>query len=155
MSHSHLLFYDAANPRNIPSGVHAAVYINGEFKWPQSEIDRMAGVFSVSVEREAYWAQQARCIDVEKGAALPEDVVSFIKERRKHYDDATAYVNRSNWDAVRNLVAEAHIPQPFYWVSTLDGTTDVPGAWAVQDHGGMTSPYDTSILFGVNNFHKP
>jgi hypothetical protein len=42
-----------------------------------------------------------------------------------------------------------------WWIATLDGTTDVPGAWAVQYQGGMRAPYDLSVLIGVDNFHAP
>ena len=155
---SQLHFYDAANPLNVPSGVHAAVYVNG-FAWPESQIDRMAAIFKVSVHRESFWAKYARCIDVENGAALPEDVPGFIWERRAHgHNDATAYVNRSNWQRVIDLVEQARQPHPLYWVATLDGTQIVPAlagnsAWAVQYetvHG-----HDLSILHGINNFTAP
>lgn len=159
---TNLHFYDAANPLNVPSGVYASVYVNG-FAWPQSQIDRMARVFHTSVEREAFWAKYARCIDVENGAALPEDVPAFIDERRAHgFDDATAYVNRSNWQIVYDQVKVRNMREPLWWVSTLDGTQEVElkvdnvviaRAWAVQYetvHG-----HDVSILHGINNFVKP
>jgi hypothetical protein len=150
-------FYDSAGPENIASGVYAAVYVNG-FPWPEDDVRRMKRVFRVSVEREAVWAKAARTIDVENGAALPEDVVPFIKERRSlGFNDATSYVNRSNWDDVVERVEFAKIHQPFYWVATLDGTQEVSGlrgtpAWAVQYQGGPTSPFDVSVLHGKNNF---
>jgi hypothetical protein len=148
-------FYDAATPENVPSGVYAAVYING-FAWPESQIRRMSHVFRISVQREARWARFARCIDVETGAALPEDVPPFIEHRRAlGFPDSTAYVNRSNWEEVRQRVEHAKLPHPFYWVATLDGTQDVPGAWAVQYQGGGNAPFDKSVLHGVNNFVRP
>lgn len=157
MSKQLLHFYDSANAANIPSGVHAAAYING-FKWSAADMARMSGIFRVSVEREASWAREARCIDVETGAAQPSDVIGFVKERRRlGFDDATAYVNRSNWPLVRDFVREAKIEHPFYWVATLDGTMDVEQdgvkAWAVQYFGGDNTRFDLSVLHGVNNFH--
>lgn len=160
MSHTKIHFYDAATPQNVPSGSYAAVYING-FAWPESQIKRMARVIRVSVHRESFWAKYARVIDVENGAALPEDVVPFIRMVEAHHrDDATAYVNRSNWGTVRALVDEAitrhEIKGCRYWVATLDGTQDLPGdPWAVQYFGGPTTAYDLSVLHGINNFHKP
>lgn len=156
-----LHFYDAAAPENVPSGVHAGVYING-FAWPQSQVDRMAKVFRISVHHEAYYARIARCIDVENGAAMPTDVVPFIKYRRAHLkaqghrgDDATAYVNRSNWSTVVDLVHQAGIEQPLYWVATLDGTQELEGnPWAVQ-YATIHGAYDLSVLHGVDNFRKP
>jgi hypothetical protein len=148
-------FYDAATPQNVPSGVYAAVYING-YAWPESQIDRMSRVIRVSVHPEAFWAKYARVIDVENGAASPDNVVPFIRERIAHgHHDATAYVNRSNWDAVKQLVAAAKLEAWVrYWVATLDGTQDVPGAWAVQ-YATINNAYDLSVLHGVNDFSNP
>lgn len=146
-------FYDSASPQNIPSGVYAAAYVNG-YVWPEREVMRMAKVIRVSVLADPHWARQARCIDVERGAASPEQAVAFVKLRRAYgFNDATVYVNRGNWEAVRNAHQQANEPHPFYWVATLDGTMDVPGAWAVQyaDRGR----YDLSVLHGIDNFHTP
>lgn len=164
---SQLHFYDSANPRNVPSGVYAGCYVNG-YAWPESEADRMRSVFWISVHREAYWAKYARCIDVENGAAQPSDVPAFIRERYSHgFNDATVYVNRSNWEAVYKALDDepaAYRYSPFWWVSTLDGTQYaeltidgkvVAKPWAVQYYGGMNAPYDISVLHGLNNFVSP
>lgn len=158
-------FYDAANPENVPSGVYAAVYVNG-FAWSQAQQDRMARIFRVSVVPGASWASHARCLDIESGAASPSDLPAFVIERRRlGFDDATGYVNRSNWLAAYNACKAAKIAQPLWWVSTLDGTQNVElrdgsgrqiaVAWAVQYQGGMHSGYDLSVLHGVNNFVLP
>lgn len=156
----HIHFYDAASPENVPSGVHAAVYING-FRWTEDQVKRMGRVIRVSVEREAHWAREARVIDVENGAAQPGDVPAFIYHRRSlGFHDATAYVNRSNWQEVHERVAHAHL-SCIWWVATLDGEQNVeppPGArhaWAVQYQGGMNAAYDLSILHGQDTFHRP
>lgn len=158
MSSHQIHFLDAARPENVPTGSYAAVYING-FAWPQSQIDRMHRIFRISVHREAFWAKFARCIDVENGAALPEDVPAFLATRLEHgYRDGTVYVNRSNWEAVRQEVKDHESElrfTPYYWVATLDGTQNVPGAWAVQYKGGLDSPVDVSVLHGVDNFVRP
>lgn len=155
MSAQAIHFYDAATPGNVPSGVHAAVYVNGEFAWPPGQKLRMGRIFSVSVLPDPEFARQARCIDVETGAATPEDVVPFARRRWElGFNDATAYVNRSNWPAVRALVDAAGV-QCRYWVATLDGTMQVPGAWAVQYQGGENAPYDLSVLYGTNDFVRP
>lgn len=161
MSHSQLHFYDAANPRNVPSGVHAAAYVNG-FAWPEADLKRMSGIFLVSVLPGAEWADKARCIDVESGAAAPQNVVPFIQRRESHgWHDSIAYVNRSNWHVVKGFVDAAlkagKIHVCHYWVATLDGTTHVPGAWAVQYQGGMNAGFDLSVVNdgSYNPFHKP
>lgn len=157
MSSQHLHFYDAANSHNVPSGVHAGVYING-FRWERSEVERMNRIFSISVEREAGWARQARCIDIEAKAGVPQDAVPFIRER-KHlgFDDGTCYTNRSNRREVGARLKAAGLTA-LEWCATLDGTQEVepvPGLhlWAIQIetiHG-----FDVSVLLGVDNFHKP
>lgn len=169
MSHAKLHFYDAAEPKNIHSGVHAACAINGRYAWSAEDMARMSGIFRYSVLGEAHWAQRARGIDVENEAATPADVVPFMEERRKylgikeHNDnrfDGTAYVNRSNWGDVIERCVHAGIILPLWWVATLDGTTEVTETvggityhpWAVQYFGGDTA-FDESILHGVNNFH--
>lgn len=164
MAHNEQLhFYDAANSHNVPSGVPAAVYINARFAWAKSEIRRMSKIFSISVEPEAFWAKDARCIDIENGAAGIENAVPFVIERRKRHNDATNYVNRNNWEPVIERFQHAMLALPFFWVATLDGTMEVETkvngvtvrAWAVQYFGGPDTAFDKSILHGVDNLHKP
>lgn len=154
MSSQKVHFYDSANPAAIPSGVYAGVYING-FAWPDRQVHRMHKVFSISVHPDAGWAAKARCIDIESGAAQPSDAVPFIRERRRlGFDDGTVYVNRSNHDDVAARLKAAGL-HALFWVATLDGTQDVPGAWAVQYQGGLHAPFDLSVLHGPDNFHRP
>lgn len=154
MSHPAIHFYDAASPGNVPSGVYAAAYVNG-FAWPEVEIRRMSHILRISVRPEAFWAKFASIIDVETGAASPDDVVPFIRERNAHgFNDAKAYVNRSNYDQVRSQVDAAGV-RCLYWVATLDGTQQIEGSWAVQYQGGQNAPFDVSVLHGINDFHRP
>jgi hypothetical protein len=147
-------FYDASTPENVPSGVYAAVYINGQFAWPQEQVKRMERVISISVRSEAHWAIMARVLDIERGAASVSDLVPFVRARRElGYDDATAYVDREDLPACKAEVAAAGLRCRF-WVATLDGTQDID-EWAVQYQGGQDAPYDLSILRGVNDFHRP
>jgi hypothetical protein len=149
-------FYDAANPENVPSGVCAAVYVNG-YVWPENQVKRMGKVLHISVERSPEWAKYARIIDVERGAALPEDVRAFCAVQYELYRQAAVvYVNRSNWEAVKDAVSgmDIEIPRPFYWVATLDGTMRVADEWATQYQGGQVAGYDLSILHGPDLFHK-
>jgi hypothetical protein len=157
-----LHFYDSASPENIPSGVHAAAYING-YAWSQAEMDRMSRIFRISVLREAAFGRWARCLDIENGAALPQDLPPFIALRKHRWDNTTGYVNRSNWEAAIIAVLDAGEPIPRWWVATLDGTQyveiNVRGTvykpWAVQYYGGGNAPYDLSVLHGENDFVRP
>lgn len=148
-------FYDSASPQNIASGVHAAVCINGDFAWRESDIRRMEAVFRYIVkEADPSWAAHARGVDIEPGCVWPpQEAIPFLIARHKHYGDATAYCDRSVLPEVQDLVKKAGIVV-FHWVSTLDGTQEVPGAWAVQ-YADVHNLYDVSVLHGVNNLHKP
>lgn len=149
-------FYDSANPRNIPSGVHAAYYVNG-FAWPESEIKRMGAVFGISVLSESHWAEVARCIDVETGAATPGDVPGFVHHRRAlGHNDPVAYVNQSNWQAVKDALHSAGVAEPHYWVATLNGHPILSHTecWAEQ-YADMNNAFDLSVLYGINNFRRP
>jgi hypothetical protein len=149
-------FYDSASPKNIPTGVYAAVYVNGRYAWPEADVDRMAKVIRISVGADPAWAAHARCIDVETGAATLEQAMAFVRERRNFgYDDATVYCDRSTLVALVEAFEHAKIRPPYWWVATLDQTQDVAGAWAVQYQGGPHAPYDLSVLHGVDNFHRP
>jgi len=157
MSHSKLHFYDASNSHNVPSGVHAAVYMDGEFAWTESEIKRMGPIFRITVLGGVEAAHKARSIDIEKGnpAYDPERFMPFLIERSRHYGDATPYCDRSDRPMVEQHCERAGILHLMrFWIATLDGTQDVEGAWAVQYSGGFHSPFDISVLHGRNDFHK-
>jgi hypothetical protein len=138
--------------------VFAAVAIDGRFAWDEHDIQRMEKVFRYTVLGGMIVAHHARCIDIEAGnsANSPERYMPFLVERTRHYGDATAYVNRSNHAQVAAECEKAGILSAVhFWIATLDGTQDVPGAWAVQYQGGLHAPFDVSVLHGVNNFHRP
>jgi hypothetical protein len=153
-------FYDSASPENVPSGVYAACYVNG-YAWDAENVDRMARILRISVERESKWAREARILDIETGAATPADAPGFIMTRHQLYGESVIlYVNRSNEPDVREQVANFQklhpgYPEPLYWVATLDGTMTVEGAWAVQYETSPGDRFDLSILHGANVFHAP
>jgi len=150
-------FYDAANSHNVPSEVYAAVPIDGQFAWSESEQKRMDKIIRYTVLGGAAAAHSARAIDIEVGdrANDPNFYMPFLIERNKHYGDATPYVNRSNLLVVSQHCHKAGILQDMrFWISTLDGTI-MRGAWATQLQGGFHSPFDLSILQGVDDFVQP
>lgn len=165
---SALHFFDAANSHNVASGVHAGVYINGRFAWEHDEIMRMSAIFKISVFADSFWAQRARCLDIEQGAAGPEDAVPFCQRRGAflaahgmHVNDSVVYVNRSNRDDIRErlhhagfqlVLASTHQKTVREWVATLDGT-DITDAWSCQRE--TNGRVDISVLHGVNDFRKP
>lgn len=155
-------FYDSASPENIPSGAYAAAYVNG-YVWPPAEIDRMSRVIRTSVEGSAYWARYARVIDVENGAASPDDVIPFFYERaRAGAHDATVYASLATLQEsgiVSNLNAHGW-KNPRLWVAEWDGNPaarpEVDGvkAWAKQ-YSNVGTRYDLNALYGTNDFLRP
>jgi hypothetical protein len=152
-------FYDSASPQNIPSGVHAAVCINGDYAWQEHDIQRMSKIFRyIAVERGRNsieeWAPHARGVDIEPNCVWPpERAMPFLIARAQLNGDATAYCDRSTLPHVERLVMQAHI-SVHYWVATLDGTMSVHGAWAVQ-YRDVNNLYDLSVLLGDDNFVEP
>lgn len=151
-------FYDAANSHNVPSGVYAAIPADGAFAWRETEIRRMEKVFMYTVLGGVGAARYARGIDIEQGdrANNPDEYMPFLIERTRTHGDATPYCNRSTHSSVAAACERAGIlSKVHFWIATLDGTMDFPGAWAVQYHGGMTAPFDLSVLHGRDTFHRP
>jgi hypothetical protein len=147
------IFYDSASPENIPSGVNAAVCINGKWAWRDSDIRRMANVFRyIEVGGEPEWAAHARGIDIEPECVWPvSEAIPFLVARQKHFGDATAYCDRSTLPELRQLCLRAEI-NPHLWISTLDGTMQVGDEWATQ-YQDVHNLYDLSVLHGPRNFH--
>lgn len=156
VNHHPIHFYDSASPHNIPSGVYAAVCINGDYAWDEHDIQRMSKVFRyIGVEHGGKasieeWAPLARGVDIEPGCVWPpERAVPFLVARHKGWGDATAYCDRSVWPTVQKLMQGIPVN---YWITTLDGTeTD---SWATQITD-VHNLYDVSVLHGADTFHRP
>ena len=164
------LFYDAANPDNIPAGARACVYADGEFKATPVQVKRLGPTRYITVEGGAQAAKGAGCADAESGNPVydPALLREWAVERGAMGCRARVYSNRSDfkrvWDATHDL------KNACYWVATgeLDNGKQwtaaalaanlaqwgVPGLnparlWAVQftlnPHGGV----DEDWLLGV------
>jgi len=133
---------------------HDDVYINGEFAWPQSQIARFPKIIRISVTGDPSAARLARCIDVETGAATPDDAAAFIQERhRLGFGNATVYCDESNVAAVKTACAGLTYR---FWIASWTGKAhEVDNAWAVQYSGGPDVTYDTSIVYGQEDFSHP
>lgn len=117
-----------------------AGYADGLWAWTAADW----GLFPHAVKLSicAHPASAGDILDVEMGDAVPDDVPGWIdrfnRPGRRH---PTIYCSRSAITAVRIAAGQ----RPFdWWAATLDGTTSVPGAVAVQyaDLGG----YDESVI---------
>jgi hypothetical protein len=151
-----VLMVDSATPEKIPHGPYraAAVYVNGRYAWPQSQIARFADVIRISVLPDPSWAAHARVLDVERFDATPADAVAFIRERRRlGFDDATIYCSKAVVAAVQ---VACHGLRFRLWIADWDGHVhDDPDAWAVQYANLEAQGYDLSAVYGKRDFSRP
>lgn len=161
----------AAIPRLFgqkPNGI--AAYRDGSYAWPLSEIDRWPAHISITTQGNPAAAHYARCIDVERGDATPEDVPGFIHERIDMGQiDATVYCDRSTVGQVLQIVPDL---SHRFWIATLDNiyrTAEQLSTELLRDFGVVLAPsriwavqwlhgtgYDQSAVFGRPDFdHQP
>jgi hypothetical protein len=117
--HNHpTTFQDSANARSIASGKYAAVYVaHGSYQWAQRDVQRMAGVFGVSENPDPEAAHLARCMAVEQGAARPQDMPQFIRNRHAlGHNDALSYSSRADWQAIEQACIDAGV-YPWWWIA--------------------------------------
>jgi hypothetical protein len=142
-----MMLYDSDQPSAIPTdAVAVAGYGDGyaEPAWTNGGWARFPNAHKLVIVVHA--GDQGDVLDVERGDASPADCPGWCDRfSRPGRRAPTLYCNRSSWPAVRAAVAGRRVD---YWISTLDGTTDVPGAVAVQYAGSATSGghFDRSLI---------
>jgi hypothetical protein len=132
---------DSVQSIMIPSGTPVvAGYADGIYVWSAEDWARHAGAVCLSIA--VHPDHQADILDVERGDATPEDVPGWIDRfQRPGRRAPTIYCNRSTIDAVRVSTGGRHFD---WWAATLDGTTEVTGAVAVQYWGA--GAFDESLI---------
>jgi len=142
-----LLLRDSINAPLIPPDTPVvAGYGDGKFIWSPSWVDgsNWWDLFpnAVKLVLVVDAAHSGDVLDVEVGDAAPADVPGWCDRfSRPGRRAPTVYCNRSTLPAVQQAVGGRRVD---YWIATLDGTQDVPGAVAVQYID--TGPYDESII---------
>jgi hypothetical protein len=132
---------DSVNSVMIPSGTPVvAGYADGLYQWSQADWDRHPAAVRLSIA--VHPEDSGDVLDVERGDATPADVPGWCDRfRRLGRRAPTVYCNRSTWPACRVAAGDRPVD---WWISTLDGTIDVPGAVAVQYTD--TGAYDESFI---------
>lgn len=154
------LFRDAADPRALDAWTGPVQgYPNRFPAWTVADFARhaAAGIMRTSVVREISWAAVCREIDVESGAARPEDVPGFVMLRHHlGLGNAGVYCNLSTWPEVRRELEIHHITNQMCRVriALWDGRPAPLAAgslgqgwkeWAKQYQD--TGPYDNNVAF--------
>ena len=136
-----LIMRDSTDPFAIPVDTPVvAGYGDGLFQWSSAGWARFPNSIPLSIV--CFPGSVGDILDIETGCASPADAPGWCDRfSRPGRRAPTLYVNRSNWDAVRAAVGSRQVD---YWVATLDGTQDVPGAVAVQYID--TGAYDESVI---------
>jgi hypothetical protein len=133
-----LIMRDSTDPGDIPLDGLAAVagYADGKLMWTSDGWARFpASIVRLSIVVSA--ADVGDILDVEPGCAEPPECPGWADRfNRPNRRRPTIYCNRGTIEAVRQAMGS----RPFdWWVATLDGTKDVPGAVAVQYCGAANS----------------
>jgi hypothetical protein len=147
-------FYDSTKPALMPAGSAVLVYWDGRYAVSPSDLilKRFSAVRWITVLGD--W-ENAGAVDYEAGNhvySAPGALRTYVQGRASRQLRARVYHNRSDTSRV---LAELFGLEGHYehWVATLDGNklsaSYLPNMWGVQFAGGVTSNYDTSILYGA------
>lgn len=137
-----MIMRDSTRAGLIPPGTPVvAGYGDGIYAWSAADWALFPRAVKLSIVVNAEHAGDI--LDVERYDATPEDIPGWCERfDRPGRRAPTIYCSRSAWlDCQR----AAGVRRVDWWISTLDGTTSVAGAVAVQyaDHGGW---YDESTI---------
>lgn len=146
-------FYDSTKPNQMPAGSHALVYWDGRYAVAPSDpvLKRFAAVRWITVLGN--W-EDAGAVDYEAGNhvySTPGALRTYVQGRASRQLRARVYHNRS--DTSRVLAELFGLEGKYeHWVATLDGNklsaSFLPDMWGVQYAGGVSSNYDSSVLYG-------
>jgi hypothetical protein len=142
--------YDSAAPGNIPAEAQGVFYYaDGSFAWSPHRFPE-AAARGITVHGDP---DIASIIDMEPGCVWPPNngvLRNFVRERMRVHGDACVYTFRAAVDECMAAL-DGLKPGARLFLSTLDGSapTTYNGftVAAVQYWGGMTAPYDKSVVF--------
>jgi hypothetical protein len=123
-----------------PSTPVVAGYADGLYAWSAADWALFPNAVKLSIAVHPEHAGDI--LDVERGDATPEDIPGWADRfSRPPRRAPTVYCSRSAWLECQKAAGLRRID---WWISTLDGTTSVVGAVAVQfaDFGG----FDESVI---------
>jgi hypothetical protein len=162
------IFYDSARSGLIPTGADAALYVDGRYKVTPQQAKRFGRTRWITVLGGSAVAAEAGAADFEAGNSvhdIPGKLRSWALERQAMNCRARVYCDRADLGKALSLVGD--LPNVCFWLATLDGKpwdaaellAEIKAAyrialklerlWGIQYEGGMTAPYDKSILVGA------
>lgn len=170
------LFADSITPDSIPAEfTRVAAYYNGAYAWPREALARLTGghiLISVTGDPDA--AEAARCIDVERWDATPEQSPEFVGARFGcGHRDALIYCSLATVPAVLHFNSPTDLHPWRLWLAdwTPDGRPPTRADLVDRLHAqyGVTVPawriwgcqyaslgsYDASVLYAPDDFTRP
>lgn len=144
--------YDSVNPELIPLDAQmVAGYVTGEFAWPKNVWGRWTRQREVHIDVDGTYPEDSDVLDIERGAAGPNQARAWVIERVKH-GRAALYFSRSNMAAVAEAVKG--LPSVDVWVADWTNephTVTVPaGLHLVAVQYKNTPGYDLSAVYDAN-----
>lgn len=140
-----MIMRDSTTASHIPLDTPVvAGYVDGFYAWSTADWALFPHAIRLTIATRS--SNQADILDVENGNATPSEAAGWVDRfDRPNRRRPTIYCSRSAWPQVRWALGARVVD---YWISTLDGTQDVPGAVAVQyiDVGS----YDESIILDTS-----
>ncbi|MFI5782271.1 hypothetical protein [Nocardia sp. NPDC051570] len=140
--------YDSTSAKDIPAdAAMVAGYIDGRFKWSQSDWARFPKAIKVHIAVDPH-ADAGEVLDVEQGDSRPDQAPGWIRMRQAAgVKRPTIYCNRSTWPAVQAACKGLTYAS---WVAEWTGHAhEIEGAvacqWADPGHGSP-GHYDLSLV---------
>lgn len=129
-----IIMYDSITADDIPSNAPAvAGYIDESGMWGASDWNRFSTRRKLRIARSAS-TDDGHVLDIETGAATPEQAPGWIMMRRKSgLIRPLLYFERSKWDTIKSVLSADKQTAEFWigaWVET--GPYHIDGAWGVQ-----------------------
>lgn len=144
--------FDSVNIENIPeNSPWVAGYVNGIWPTYDSLVKKFPNANHVSITINAYEA--ADVLDVEKGDAQPDQVITWVKAMRENGRTPVVYCGPSTMGQIQNEFIKANEAEPFFWVADWTGVPHLyPGSVATQwadgseTYPGLAKFCDTSLV---------
>lgn len=135
------LMGDSTTAADIPQTFDmVAGYIDGIYQWSAADWLLFPGKPRVRIAIHAT-TLDGHVLDVEWGAASPQDIPAWLTARRAAGADPIVYVNRSNWQAAKDACAAAGVAEPHWWLAAY-------GTGPTLDAGLVAKQYANEALTG-------
>lgn len=144
--------YDSTVPEHIPpDSLYVAGYMDGAWPWMRTRPTLFPKAKKLDIA--VFASTRAKCLDVEKGNATPQQAPGWAKNQRALGEDPWVYCSRLStygWQAVQDAFNAQHVAHPWYFVAdytTPRGTLMVlNGHVAIAHQYADFGPLDASAL---------